>query len=111
MDSNSLLTSLMQLAERSKRNLRAAPGQIADQVSNFVPDWKATSAAVPSAVKSSAGKTSEEVFKRAIEETAGNAIPGGAGAAGIFGGAGRQDLFAARGTSIDSLLRDRKSVV
>lgn len=105
MDSNSLLTSLMQLAERSKRNLRAAPGQIADQVSNFVPDWKATSAAVPSAIKSSAGKTDEEVFKKAIEETAGNAIPGGAGAAGIFGGAGRQDLFAARGTSIASLLR------
>lgn len=86
MDSNSLLTSLMQLAERSKRNLRAAPGQIADQVSNFVPDWKATSAAVPSAVKSSAGKTSEEVFKKAIEETAGNAIPGGAAGAGMFVG-------------------------
>lgn len=105
MDSNSLLTSLMQLAERSKRNLRAAPGQIADQVSNFVPDFKATSAAVPAAIKNSTGKTDEEVFKRAIEETAGNAIPGGAGAAGIFGGAGRQDLFAARGTNIDSLLR------
>ena len=84
MDSNSLLTSIMQLAERSKRNLRAAPGQIADQISNFVPDWQATSAAVPSAIKSSAGKTNEEVFKKAIEETAGNAIPGGAGAAGIF---------------------------
>jgi hypothetical protein len=105
MDSNSLLTSIMQLAERSKRNLRAAPGQIADQISNFVPDWQATSAAVPSAIKSSTGKTDEEVFKKAIEETAGNAIPGGAGAAGIFGGAGRQDLFAARGTNINSLLR------
>lgn len=103
MDSNSLLTSLMQLAERSKRNLRAAPGQIADQVSNFIPDFKGVSAAVPAAVKSN--KTNEEVFKKAIEETAGNAIPGGAAGAGIFGGAGRQDLFAARGTSIDSLLR------
>lgn len=102
---DNLLTTIMQLAERSKRNLRAAPGQIADQVSNFIPDWKATSAAIPVAVKSGAGKTDEEVFKKAIEETAGNAIPGGAGAAGIFGGAGRQDLFAARGTNIDSLLR------
>ena len=86
MDSNSLLTTLMQLAERSKRNLRAAPGQIADQVSNFIPDFKGVSASVPAAVKNSAGKTDEEVFKKAIEETAGNAIPGGAGAAGIFAG-------------------------
>ena len=105
MDSNSLLTTLMQLAERSKRNLRAAPGQIADQVSNFIPDWQSASASVPTAIKQGAGKTDEEVFKKAIEETAGNAIPGGAGAAGMFGGAGRQDLFAARGTNIDSLLR------
>lgn len=86
MNSDSLLASLIQLAERSKRNLRAAPGQIADQFNNFISDWQATSAAVPTAVKSSAGRTDEEVFKKAIEETAGNAIPGGSGVAGIFAG-------------------------
>ena len=84
MDSNSLLTTLMRLAERSKRNLRAAPGQIADQASNFIPDWQSASASVPTAIKQGTGKTDEEVFKKAIEETAGNTIPGGAVAAGIF---------------------------
>ena len=88
MDSNSLLTSLMQLAERSKRSLRAAPGQIADQVSNFIPDWKAVSA--DAAIKRTTGdKTDEEVFKKAAEEIAMNSLmPGGAKLATVFHGTG-----------------------
>ena len=66
MNSDSLLASLIQLAERSKRNLRAAPGQIADQFNNFISDWQATSAAVPTAVKSSAGRTDEEDRKSVV---------------------------------------------
>jgi len=71
---------LMQEAERAKRNLKAAPGRVADQVSNFKEDWKSKDLA--KAVKQEQLKP--EQFKAAIEEAAGNAIPGGAGVAGIF---------------------------
>lgn len=90
---------LIQEAERAKRNLKAAPGRVADQVSNFKEDWKGKDLA--NAIRSE--QLNPEQLKAAIEEVAGNAIPGGAGAAGIFGGAGRQDLVLSRGTDIGSL--------
>lgn len=71
---------LMQEAERAKRNLKAAPGRVADQVSNFKEDWKGKD--LVKAVKQEQLKP--EQLKAAMEEVASNAIPGGAGAAGIF---------------------------
>lgn len=91
---------LMQEAERAKRNLKAAPGHIADQVSNFKEDWKGKD--LDKAVKQEQLKP--EQLKAAMEEVASNAIPGGAGAAGILGGAGRQDLVLTRGMDVTSLL-------
>lgn len=97
-----IMQALMQAAEASKRRLKSAPGHLSDKLRNFSSDFK--SMALKAAVDS-ASAVDPEKLKQAITDVAGNAIPGGGVAAGIFGGAGRQDLFAVRGTSVASLLR------
>ena len=104
-----LMTKLLQEAQRTKRLIKSAPGQLMDQFSHYNEDWKESSKQTKQHISDAAtsGKSGldEAKVKKAIEEAAGNAIPGGGAAAGIFGGAGRQDLVITRGLSVDSLVR------
>lgn len=104
-----LMAKLLQEAQRTKSLIKAAPGQLMDQFSHYIEDWKETSKQTKQYISDAAtsGKSGmdEAKVKKAIEEAAGNAIPGGGSAAGIFGGVGRQDLVITRGLGVDSLLR------
>lgn len=104
----SLMTKLLQEGQRTKRLIKAAPGHLMDQFAHYAEDFKETSKQIKQYISDAAtsGKSGldEAKIKKAIEEAAGNAIPGGGAVAGMFGGAGRQDLVLTRGISLSSLL-------